>query len=108
MASPLGAALAHHSFSAEFDAAKPVKLTGIVTKVEWTNPHVWFYINVKDNNFLDKAKARDGVGYCVFGRVIEGKEVVDAIEKVKTGRSGFHDDVPLENVVIERAVEVAA
>jgi hypothetical protein len=41
-------ALAHHSFSAEFDAAKPVKLTGIVTKVEWTNPHVWFYINVKD------------------------------------------------------------
>jgi hypothetical protein len=44
-----GAALAHHSFSAEFDAAKPVKLTGIVTKVEWTNPHVWFYINVKDD-----------------------------------------------------------
>ena len=43
-----GAALAHHSFSAEFDAAKPVKLTGIVTKVEWTNPHVWFYLNVKD------------------------------------------------------------
>ena len=43
-----GVALAHHSFSAEFDAAKPIKLTGIVTKVEWTNPHVWFYLNVKD------------------------------------------------------------
>ena len=40
--------LAHHSFAAEFDAEKPITLSGIVTKVEWTNPHVWFYINVKD------------------------------------------------------------
>jgi hypothetical protein len=41
-------ASAHHSFAAEFDADKHIELTGIVTKVEWTNPHVWFYINVKD------------------------------------------------------------
>ncbi len=43
-----GSISAHHSFAAEFDGAKKVKLTGIVTKVEWTNPHAWFYINVKD------------------------------------------------------------
>jgi hypothetical protein len=43
-----GAAIAHHSFAAEFDADQPIELTGIVTKIEWTNPHVWFYINVRD------------------------------------------------------------
>ena len=40
--------LAHHSFAAEFDGTKRIELTGVVTKVEWTNPHVWFYVNVKD------------------------------------------------------------
>jgi peptidyl-prolyl cis-trans isomerase B (cyclophilin B) len=61
-----------------------------------------FFINVKDNNFLNYP-GQDGWGYCVFGKVVEGKEVVDAIKAVKTGmRSGFQD-VPLEDVVITSA-----
>jgi hypothetical protein len=43
-------AIAHHSFAAEFDAAKPITLTGAVTKIEWMNPHVWFYTDVKDES----------------------------------------------------------
>ena len=63
-----------------------------------------FFINVKDNDFLNyTAPTTQGWGYCVFGRVVEGKEVVDKIKGVKTGRSGFHQDVPVQDVVIERA-----
>jgi peptidyl-prolyl cis-trans isomerase B (cyclophilin B) len=66
-----------------------------------------FFINTVDNGFLDfTAESAQGWGYAVFGRVVEGMEVVDAIEKVRTGRKGFHDDVPLEDVVITRAVAV--
>ena len=66
-----------------------------------------FFINTKDNDFLNfKSESGSGWGYAVFGKVVEGKEVVDAIEGVKTGRKGFHDDVPLEDVIIERAVVV--
>ncbi len=61
-----------------------------------------FFINVADNEFLDYP-GQDGWGYCVFGRVVEGMDVVDKIKGVKTSRSGFHQDVPVEDVVIERA-----
>jgi peptidyl-prolyl cis-trans isomerase B (cyclophilin B) len=65
-----------------------------------------FFVNVADNAFLDfKAENASGWGYAVFGRVVAGTEVVDAIEKVQTGRKGFHDDVPLEDVVIIKATE---
>ncbi|HEX6363324.1 MAG TPA: peptidylprolyl isomerase [Albitalea sp.] len=64
-----------------------------------------FFINVADNAFLNHtAPSAQGWGYAVFGKVVEGQDVVDAIEGVKTGRKGFHDDVPLEDVVIQRAV----
>ena len=63
-----------------------------------------FFINVKNNSFLDfTSPTTQGYGYCVFGKVIEGMEVVDEIKKVKTGNYAGHDNVPLENVVIERA-----
>ncbi|UDF33608.1 UNVERIFIED_ORG: peptidyl-prolyl cis-trans isomerase [Shinella sp. XGS7] len=66
-----------------------------------------FFINTVDNGFLNfKSESPSGWGYAVFGKVVAGTDVVDAIEKVKTGRKGFHDDVPLEDVVIEKAVEV--
>jgi len=74
-----------------------------------SSPHsatAQFFINTTNNSFLDKASAQDGWGYAVFGRVVGGKDVVDAIEKVRTGRRGGHADVPVDDVVIERVVEV--
>jgi peptidyl-prolyl cis-trans isomerase B (cyclophilin B) len=74
-----------------------------------SDPHsatAQFFINTTDNAFLDNDRAQDGWGYAVFGRVVAGTEVVDAIERVRTGRKGFHDDVPLDDVRIERAIEV--
>jgi len=64
-----------------------------------------FFINVSDNDFLNHtAPTSQGWGYAVFGKVVEGTEIVDKLKSVKTGRSGFHDDVPNEDVVIEKAV----
>ncbi|MEO7853730.1 MAG: peptidylprolyl isomerase [Rubrivivax sp.] len=66
-----------------------------------------FFINAGDNAFLDfKSESAQGWGYAVFGRVVEGTEVVDAIEAVRTGRKGGHDDVPLEDVTIQRVLLV--
>ena len=66
-----------------------------------------FFINVADNAFLNHtAPSMQGWGYAVFGKVVAGTDVVDKIKAVKTGRKGFHDDVPNEDVVIEKAVVV--
>jgi peptidyl-prolyl cis-trans isomerase B (cyclophilin B) len=73
-----------------------------------SDPHsatAQFFINVADNDFLNhKAPSMQGWGYAVFGKVVSGQDVVDKIAAVKTGRKGFHDDVPKEDVVIEKAV----
>jgi peptidyl-prolyl cis-trans isomerase B (cyclophilin B) len=64
-----------------------------------------FFINVGDNGFLNHtAPSAQGWGYAVFGKVVSGSDVVDKIKAVQTGRKGFHDDVPKEDVVIEKAV----
>jgi peptidyl-prolyl cis-trans isomerase B (cyclophilin B) len=66
-----------------------------------------FFINAASNDFLNfKSETSQGWGYAVFGKVTAGQDVVDQIEKVKTGRKGFHDDVPVEDVTILKAVEV--
>jgi peptidyl-prolyl cis-trans isomerase B (cyclophilin B) len=78
---------------------------GSIAMARTSAPHsasAQFFINVSDNGFLDYP-GQDGWGYCVFGRVAEGMDVVDKIRGVKTGRSGFHQDVPVEDVIVERA-----
>lgn len=63
-----------------------------------------FFINVASNGFLNyKSPSSQGYGYCVFGKVIEGQDVVDKIKKVKTGDSAGHQNVPLEDVIIQKA-----
>lgn len=78
-----------------------------VAMARTSEPHsatAQFFINTKDNDFLDySAPTRQGWGYAVFGKVIRGQQVVDAIAGVATGRRGMHDDVPLEPVIIKKA-----
>lgn len=93
------------------EAANGLKNDKYTVAMARTNdPHsatAQFFINVGDNDFLNHTSPSPrGWGYAVFGKVVSGQDVVDAIKGVKTGRHGFHDDVPLEDVVIEQATLV--
>ncbi len=83
---------------------------GSIAMARTSDPHsatAQFFINTVDNDFLDfRAETSQGWGYCVFGKVVEGMDVVDQIRAVKTGKSGYHSDVPVEAIVIDKA-EVA-
>jgi peptidyl-prolyl cis-trans isomerase B (cyclophilin B) len=83
---------------------------GTLAMARTQDPHsasAQFFINVANNDFLDfRAPTADDWGYCVFGKVVDGMDVVDKIKSVKTGSKGFHQDVPADDVLIERAEEV--
>jgi len=83
---------------------------GTIAMARTNDPHsatAQFFINVVDNDFLDfKSPSGQGWGYCVFGEVVEGLDVIDQIKAVKTGNKGFHQDVPVEDVIIEKAEAV--
>lgn len=80
---------------------------GTIAMARTSDPHsatCQFFINTVDNGFLNfTAPTPDGFGYCVFGKVVDGMDVVDAIERAKTGRRGYYSDVPLESIVIIKA-----
>ena len=82
-----------------------------VAMARTSDPHsatAQFFINVADNAFLDhKGPSPQGWGYCVFGKVTAGQDIVDRIKGVKTANSGFHQNVPTEDVILLRAEEVA-
>ena len=81
--------------------------TYTVAMARTSDPHsatAQFFVNVADNDFLNhRAATPEAFGYCVFGKVVEGSDVVDKITKVRTGSRGFHQDVPAEDVVIQKA-----
>ncbi len=81
-----------------------------VAMARTSDPHsasAQFFINTSNNDFLNHtAPTSQGWGYCVFGKVTGGTYVVDKIGKVKTGRKGFHDDVPMDDVVIQKATVI--
>ncbi|MGI4815695.1 MAG: peptidylprolyl isomerase [Janthinobacterium lividum] len=81
---------------------------GTVAMARTGDPHsatAQFFINVADNDFLNHtAPSSQGWGYCVFGRVVDGLDTIEKIRKVKTGSKAFHQDVPVDDVIIEKAV----
>ncbi|MFC5300661.1 peptidylprolyl isomerase [Azospira restricta] len=83
---------------------------GTIAMARTGDPHsatAQFFINVVDNDFLDfKAPSGNGWGYCVFGEVVDGLDVIDQIKGVRTGNKGFHQDVPVDDVIIEKAEAV--
>ena len=84
---------------------------GTIAMARTSDPHsatAQFFINVNDNDFLNHtAPTPQGWGYAVFGKVSNGMDVVDKIKKVQTGNAGYHQDVPTEDVVIEKASVLA-
>jgi peptidyl-prolyl cis-trans isomerase B (cyclophilin B) len=85
-------------------------VNGSVAMARTNDPHsatAQFFINVNDNDFLNHSSPTpQGWGYAVFGKVVEGMDIVEKIKKVKTGSKGFHQDVPADDVVIQKAVIV--
>ena len=81
---------------------------GTIAMARTNDPHSatgQFFINVNDNDFLNHtSESVNGWGYCAFGKVTDGMDVVEKIKAVKTGTNGFHQDVPVEPVIIESAV----
>jgi peptidyl-prolyl cis-trans isomerase B (cyclophilin B) len=81
---------------------------GTIAMARTQDPHsatAQFFINVSNNTFLNHtSESVNGWGYCAFGKVVEGMDVIDKIKAVQTGNNGFHQDVPVESVVIEKAV----
>lgn len=81
---------------------------GTLAMARTQDPHsasAQFFINLVDNDFLDfKNESVQGWGYCVFGEVVEGLDIVDKMATVDTGRNGYHDDVPKEDIVIESTI----
>lgn len=80
---------------------------GTIAMARTNDPHsatAQFFINVKDNDFLNfSSESMNGWGYCVFGKIADGMDVVEKIKNVKTGNHGYHQDVPVEAVLIEKA-----